>query len=128
MKKAKSVLLILSAIYSFLAAIGLIALAVFSLLLGNAEVTEQNAANLNMTLEDLQNLVQFLKILAIPFIVLALFSLFAGVFALIANHKRKNGFYVASIIIGIFADLNILMILGSIFGMISIRNGDELTY
>ena len=128
MKKAKSVLLILSAIYSLLAAIGLIVIAVFSLLLGNAEVTEQNAANLNMTVENLQNLLQFLKILAIPFIILALFSLFASVFALIANHKRTNGFYVASIIIGIFADLNILMILGSIFGMISIRNGDELTY
>lgn len=116
MKKAKSVLLILSAIYSFLAAIGLIVVAVFGLL------------NLNMTVENLQIILPILKILAIPFIILALFSLFAGVFALIANHKRKNGFYVASIIIGVFSGFNILMILGSIFGMISISNGDELTY
>ena len=127
MKKAKSVLLILSAIHSFLTAIGLIVLAVFSFLLRNAEATEQNAANSHMTVEDLQNLLQFLKILAIPSIILALISLFACVFALIANHKRKNGFYVGSIIIGVF-NFNILMILGSIFGMVSIRNGDELTY
>ena len=73
MKKAKSVLLILSAIYSFLTGIGIIIIAVFAMLLGNSEVNENNAANLNMTVEDLRNLLNLLKLIAIPLIIVALF-------------------------------------------------------
>lgn len=126
MKRAKSVLLILSIIWSFLVLIAAAFVGIASLLLLNKGIDiAKVATDTGLNQNTVQSVVDLLSIVSIPLIVYAVLSLVAAIIAINALSKKTIKVYVVSIIFGVIT-FNPLMILGSIFGIVSFRNGDEL--
>lgn len=126
MKRAKSVLLILSIIWSFLIFIAAAFVGIVSLILLNKGIdVAKVATDTGLNQNTVQSVVDLLSIVSIPLIVYAVLSLVDAIIAINALSKKIIKVYVVSIIFGVIT-FNPLMILGSIFGIVSFRNGDEL--
>ena len=130
MKKAKNILLVLSAILSFLMTILLIVVGSVMMLISGAQNRQDIIARLGMNLDEagMNAFFNMLNLIATVAIVFGVLQLIAGIFALVAKAKKQYSYYGVAIGIGVLSGLNVPLILGSIFGIISFRNGDELTY
>lgn len=122
MKRAKDVFLILGAIVSFLLFAGFFFLGISNYIMP-------------ALLDNLLKIVkQLTKIsiarsakLAYLFFALGAVELFSSVIALIARAKARPTPYTLTLIFHILKGMDLLVIIGCICGIISYRNGDELT-
>ena len=130
MKKAKNILLVLSAILSFLMTIFLIVVGSIMMLISGAQNRQDIITRLGMNLDEagMNAFFNMLNLIATVAIVFGVLQLIAGIFSIVAKAKKQYSYYGIAIAIGVLSGLNVPLILGSIFGIISFRNGDELTY
>ena len=133
MKKVSNVVLLIGGILAFLEVFGLIVAGIVMLVLGSPACTNiivegvkngtVHVSGQEGTPEEIAVVAQL--ILVITGIVMFLISLptvAAGVVALIARVKEKDGLYIASIVLGIVSGYNFVIIAGGILGLIKEKN------
>lgn len=126
MKKAKNVILIISAI------INILVFAVF-LILGILMKVEVTANNLALNYAPIIGISYATTRTYIGLIstVLIVYGIICGLYSgyvLFARHRARPVSYVVGIILAVIKGLDLLSIIGYIIGIVSYRNGDELTY
>lgn len=125
MKKAKNIFLILGAILNILLFGGFLFLGIAHYIMPG--LIDKILVIVNNLLKFLHFSIKHTPMLAIIFFVVAGVELFSAVLALIARKKAKPSVYVLTLLFNLVKAFDIFNILGCVFGIISYRNGDELT-
>lgn len=126
MKKAKNVILIIAASINFLIFAGFLVLGIIM----KIEATANNLAlNYASTLEiSYATTRKYIDLIGIALLAYGIICGLYGSYILFARHKARPVPYTIGIILGLIKGLDLLSIIGYGVGIVSYRNGDELTY
>lgn len=136
MRKASEILLIIGAILSFVGAFFSAIASIPLFFFASNEAKEMIVQGINDgtihvsgfdgSAEQLASIVQgiFLAI-AIVALVCVIPMIVAGILALLAKKKQTTGLYVSSLVIGIIFGGNVILLIGSIFGLVENSNTNQ---
>ena len=128
-RQISNVVLLIGAILSFVSAAGLVVAGIVMLILGSPACTNFIVQGVNEgwvhvganegTPEEIAVVAQLILIFTGVIMFVCILPVVAsGVVALLARNKEKDGLYIASIVLGLVASSNLVIVAGGVLGLI----------